>query len=96
MAPASVTPQRLSVLKDLGVTRVSLGAQSFQPALLEALGRQHTRAQVRRAYDAVRTAGFSSVNLDLIFAIPGQTLAEWRADSGRSLALAPDHLSTTA
>ena len=94
MAPASVTPQRLSVLKDLGVTRVSLGAQSFQPALLEALGRQHTRAQVRRAYDAVRTAGFSSVNLDLIFAIPGQTLAEWRADLAEALALAPDHLST--
>ena len=94
LAPASVTPARLAVLKDLGVTRVSLGVQSLQPALLEALGRRHTRAQVLRAYAAVRAAGFASVNLDLIFAIPGQTLAAWQADLDAALELQPDHLST--
>ncbi|HND61071.1 MAG TPA: radical SAM family heme chaperone HemW [Opitutaceae bacterium] len=94
MAPASVTPQRLAALREAGVTRISMGVQSFQPALLEALGRQHTREQIYRAYDAVRAAGFASVNLDLMFALPGQTEEEWSADVREAVRLAPDHLST--
>jgi len=94
LAPASVTPARLDVLRGLGVTRVSLGAQSFRPALLDALGRAHTREQIFCAYDRVRAAGFASVNLDLMFALPGQDEAAWQADLGAALALAPDHLST--
>jgi oxygen-independent coproporphyrinogen-3 oxidase len=68
--------------------------QSFQPALLEALGRQHTREQVFRAYERVRAAGFASVNLDLMFALPGQADEAWESDLAQALALAPDHLST--
>ncbi len=94
LAPASVTAARLEVLRELGVTRVSLGVQSFQPGLLDALGRLHTREQVFRAYGLVRAAGFASVNLDLMFALPGQDEAAWLADLGAALALAPDHLST--
>jgi len=94
LAPASVTDQRLAVLRAAGVTRVSMGVQSFQPALLDGLGRQHTREQVYRAYDRVRAAGFASVNLDLMFALPGQTEAEWAADVREAVRLAPDHLST--
>ena len=94
LAPASVTDARLSVLKDAGVTRISMGVQSFQPALLEALGRQHTVEQVHRAYDRIRAAGFASVNLDLMFALPGQDEAAWEADLAAALALHPDHLST--
>jgi oxygen-independent coproporphyrinogen-3 oxidase len=94
MAPASVTPQRLAALRDLGVTRISLGVQSLQAALLEALGRRHTRQQVLRAYAWVRDAGFASVNFDLIFAIPGQTPAAWRADLDAAVELQPDHIST--
>jgi len=94
LAPASVTPQRLAALKAVGVTRISMGVQSFQPGLLEALGRRHTRRQALQAYAAVRAAGFASVNIDLIFAIPGQTLDEWRADLDEAVRLAPDHLST--
>jgi len=94
MAPASVTPQRLAALKAAGVTRISMGVQSFQPALLEGLGRQHTRAQIYRAYDHVRAAGFASVNLDLMFALPGQTEAEWADDVREAVRLAPDHIST--
>jgi len=94
MAPASVTPERLAALRDVGVTRVSLGVQSFQPALLAALGRRHTVRQVRQAYARTRAAGFASVNLDLIFAIPGQELAAWRADLDEAVRLEPDHLST--
>lgn len=94
LAPGSVTKERLAVLLDAGVTRISMGVQSFQPALLEALGRQHTRLQIDRAYDHVRTAGFASVNLDLMFALPGQTEAEWAADVTEAVSRAPDHLST--
>lgn len=94
MAPASVTDERLRVLKEAGVTRISLGVQSFQPALLDALGRQHTREQVLRAYERVQRAEFRSVNVDLMFALPGQTAEEWAADVREAVALAPDHLST--
>lgn len=94
MAPASVTAARLRALRDIGVTRISMGAQSFNSELLDALGRQHTREQVFRAYDRVRSAGFASVNLDLMFALPGQGEREWLADLDQALELAPDHLST--
>jgi oxygen-independent coproporphyrinogen-3 oxidase len=94
LAPATVTSERLAVLKGLGVTRISMGVQSFDEALLDALGRQHTPAQIYRAYDLIRAAGFPSVNIDLMFALPGQTEVEWRADLDEALRLAPDHLST--
>ncbi|MEY4941319.1 MAG: hypothetical protein RIQ93_3054 [Verrucomicrobiota bacterium] len=94
LAPSSVTAARLAVLREAGVTRVSLGVQSFQPKLLDALGRQHNPAQIRRAYDLVRAADFPTVNLDLMFALPGQTESEWAADVQEAVALQPDHLST--
>ena len=94
LAPGSVTDERLEALLDVGVTRVSLGVQSFQPSRLEALGRRHSRDQVLRAHERVRAAGFASVNLDLMFALPGQTDEEWEADLDEALALGPDHLST--
>jgi oxygen-independent coproporphyrinogen III oxidase len=94
LAPASVTEARLAVLREAGVKRISMGVQSFQPALLEALGRMHTPERIHRAYERIRAAGFASVNLDLMFALPGQTEAEWAADVREAVALAPDHLST--
>ena len=94
LAPASVTAERLSVLRSAGVTRVSLGVQSLRPALLDALGRKHTRAQALRAYERIRSAGFASVNIDLMFALPGQTAADWDADIGEAVGLGPDHVST--
>ncbi|ACB76066.1 radical SAM family heme chaperone HemW [Opitutus terrae] len=94
MAPGSVTVERLAALREVGVTRISMGVQSFQPALLDALGRQHSREQIYRAYDRVRAAGFASVNIDMMFALPGQTEAEWQNDLRAALALEPDHIST--
>jgi oxygen-independent coproporphyrinogen-3 oxidase len=94
LAPGSVTEARLEVLRGAGVTRVSMGVQSFQPELLDALGRQHTREQIFAAYDRVRAAGFPSVNLDLMFALPGQTTTEWAGDLREAVSLRPDHLST--
>jgi oxygen-independent coproporphyrinogen-3 oxidase len=94
LAPGSVTEARLAALKDIGVSRISMGVQSFQPDLLDALGRQHTREQIFTAYDRVRAAGFQSVNLDLMFALPGQTAPEWAADVREAVSLGPDHVST--
>ena len=94
LAPASVTEARLAVLHELGVTRISMGAQSFQPALLSALGRPHTREQILRAYERIRAAGFANVNIDLMFALPGQDEAAWLADVREAVSLAPEHIST--
>ncbi|MBC7369262.1 MAG: radical SAM family heme chaperone HemW [Undibacterium sp.] len=94
LAPASVTGERLAAFKAIGVTRISLGVQSFSPELLDGLGRQHTREQIYRAHERIRAAEFRSVNLDLMFALPGQDEASWVADIQAAVALAPDHLST--
>jgi oxygen-independent coproporphyrinogen-3 oxidase len=94
LAPGSVKADKLRALRDLGVTRVSMGAQSFSPRLLEALGRQHAPEQIYRAWDLVRAAGFASANLDLMFALPGQSIDDWRADLDEAVRLAPDHIST--
>lgn len=94
MAPATVTRERLQALRDGGVTRISIGLQSLDPGLLDALGRRHTREQAMRAYGLVREAGFDNVNLDLIFAIPGQGLDGWRRDLEGVVALGPEHIST--
>ncbi len=94
LAPATVTEDRLAALKALGVTRISMGVQSFNEGLLDALGRQHTPAQVYRAYDLIRAQDFASVNLDLMFALPNQTEEQWHADLAEAMRLAPDHLST--
>ena len=89
-----MTTERLAAFKAIGVTRISLGVQSFSPTLLEGLGRQHTREQIYRAHERIRAANFPSVNLDLMFALPGQDEATWREDIQAAVALAPDHLST--
>jgi oxygen-independent coproporphyrinogen-3 oxidase len=94
VAPGSVRLDMLRRLKDLGVTRISMGVQSFRPELLEALGRPHDRKQIYRAYDWIREIGFASVNLDLIFAVPGQDAVLWHSDLESAIRLETDHLST--
>jgi len=94
VAPGSVKPGKLRRLKDLGVTRISMGVQSFQPGMLDALGRPHSPKQIYRAFDWIRESGFANVNLDLMFAVPGQDAAQWRSDLEEAIRLKPDHLST--
>jgi oxygen-independent coproporphyrinogen III oxidase len=94
LAPGSVTVERLQALKDLGVTRISMGVQTYRKELLDALNRRHGPEQIFRAYDRIRSVGFASVNLDLMFALPGQAEEEWLADLRQTIALAPDHVST--
>src|ERR671923_2174821 len=76
-----------------GVTRVSLGAQSFDPGRLSALGRIHSPAETRRAAEELHAAGLANFNLDLMYALPGQTAAQAEADVRAALALEPAHLS---
>jgi oxygen-independent coproporphyrinogen-3 oxidase len=83
-------------LRDAGVTRISLGAQSLRDADLVALARGHTRREVRAAFDAARAAGFDNVSLDLIYGIPGQSLEDWRDGLRLALELEPDHVSCYA
>src|SRR5262249_29494905 len=91
--PVRLDDGRVAVLADHGVTRVSLGAQSFRPHLLRVLERDHAPADVPRAAERVRRR-IGQLSLDLIFGVPGQTPADWQADLDAALALAPDHVST--
>lgn len=79
-----------------GVNRISLGIQSLRDAELKALARGQTAAEGQAAYVAARGAGFANVSIDLIYGIPGQSLADWRDGLDRALALGPDHLSLYA
>jgi oxygen-independent coproporphyrinogen-3 oxidase len=90
--PGTLERDKIAALADGGVTRVSLGVQSFQPHLLRVLERDHVPADVPRAVEAVRQR-IPQLSLDLIFGAPGQTLAEWADDLGKAIALAPDHIS---
>jgi oxygen-independent coproporphyrinogen III oxidase len=94
--PGTLTTERLAGYRAAGVTRLSLGAQSFQPALLRTLGRDHTSDQTRAAMESARAAGFGNVSLDLIFGVPDQSLAAWEDDLARALALSPEHVSAYA
>jgi oxygen-independent coproporphyrinogen-3 oxidase len=91
--PETVTEELLDTLAGGGVNRLSLGAQSFDPRQLETLERWHDPANVGRAVELARAAGIEDINLDLIFAVPGQSLAEWGHDLARALELEPDHLA---
>ncbi len=91
--PETVAGPMLRELRRMGVTRLSLGVQSFQPHLLAALDRQATPDQARRAYRCARAAGFKDVSVDLLFGVPGQTEADLEADLEEVVDLAPDHVS---
>ena len=91
--PETVTPELAAGLRAAGVNRVSLGAQSFQPALLEVLERRAGPAAVRRAFATLRDAGFDNLSLDLLYGIPGQTEDDLEADLAEALALGPEHIS---
>jgi oxygen-independent coproporphyrinogen-3 oxidase len=91
--PETVTPELSALLRAFGVNRVSLGAQSFRPQLLEVLERVAGPDDVRRAVHTLRDAGFDNISLDLIYGIPGQSAADLDADLADALALRPEHLS---
>jgi oxygen-independent coproporphyrinogen III oxidase len=91
--PETVTSELARALRAAGVSRVSLGAQTFRPELLRVLERVAGPDDVRRAVHHLRDAGFDNISLDLIYGIPGQSPADLEADLGDALALEPEHLS---
>jgi oxygen-independent coproporphyrinogen-3 oxidase len=91
--PETVTPDLAALLSRNRVNRVSLGAQSFNTALLDVLERRARGGDVRRSVDVLRDAGFDNINLDLVYGIPGQSPADLDRDLDEALLLAPEHLS---
>jgi len=91
--PGTVNTDSLKGYYRAGVTRLSLGAQSFDNQTLKKLGRRHTAAEIRAAFHDARETKFRSIGLDLICGLPGQTSASWQHDLAEALDLQPDHLS---
>ena len=91
--PGTLTPEKLAASRKAGVNRLSLGAQSFDDGLLRSLGRVHTAAQIGEAVAMARDAGFTNINLDLMYALPGQTMDAWRDTLDAAVALGVEHIS---
>jgi oxygen-independent coproporphyrinogen-3 oxidase len=94
--PGQVDESILSQLRTLGVSRLSIGAQSFNPDELTFLGRRHSVADINRAVGAAKQAGFENVGLDLIFAVPGSTLESWKYSLHSAIDLGVRHISAYA
>jgi putative oxygen-independent coproporphyrinogen III oxidase len=94
--PDTVDVESLVGLRRAGVTRLSLGVQSFDADVLDSLQRVHSADSARRAYRAARAAGFDNLNLDLIYGAEGETLQSWRRTLGEAVSLRPEHLSCYA
>lgn len=91
--PATVSREKALLLREFGVNRISMGVQSLDEGLLDRLGRVHSRDMVFRSFDVLRGAGFDNVNVDLMFAIPGQTMEIWQSTLREALALGSEHIS---
>ena len=92
--PGSVSARKAALLKKFGVNRISLGVQSWDDELLKLLGREHNAQQAEESFRILRDAGFTNVNVDLMFGLPGQTVDQWRATLEKTIALEPEHVST--
>jgi putative oxygen-independent coproporphyrinogen III oxidase len=92
--PGSVSATKAALLRRLGINRISLGVQSWNDDLLKLLGREHNARQAEESFEIFRRAGFSNINVDLMFGLPGQTLEQWRDTLEKTLSLGPEHIST--
>ena len=92
--PGSVSPSKAALLQERGITRISLGVQSWDDDLLKLLGREHNAKQAEESFQIFRRAGFANVNVDLMFGLPGQTIDQWRETLRQTIALGPEHIST--
>ncbi len=91
--PGTLSERGFERLLELGLNRLSFGAQAFQPKLLEQVGRVHSAADIEITFQQARVAGFDNLSLDLIYGFPDQTLDQWKESLERSLALEPEHFS---
>ena len=91
--PDSLNLKTLTAYKNMHFNRISLGIQSFNDQQLHDLGRTHSSMESKQCYKKARRAGFQNINIDLLFALPGQTLDDWKSDLHQAISLAPEHLS---
>ena len=91
--PNSINGQSLAHMRRAGVNRLSIGVQAFSDRLLKGIGRAHSVAQAIEAISQAREAGFDNINLDLIYGLPGQSLADWRESLEMALEFVPEHLA---
>lgn len=91
--PGTVSQEKMKALREMGFNRLSLGVQSFNDGLLMKIGRRHTARQAVKAFELGSKAGFDNISLDLIYALPGQSLSDWKKDLAAALSLGPRHLS---
>ena len=94
--PATVTPEKAAAWRAAGVNRISLGAQSFDAEMLKLLGRQHRPEDIPETCALLRQHGFENINIDLMFALPGQSEAKWEETLRAALACEPQHISAYA
>jgi oxygen-independent coproporphyrinogen-3 oxidase len=92
--PGSVSARKAALLKKFRVNRISLGVQSWDEELLKLLGREHNAPQAEESFRILRDAGFTNINVDLMFGLPGQMADQWRATLEKTIALQPEHIST--
>jgi putative oxygen-independent coproporphyrinogen III oxidase len=93
MNPATVSLEKAKMIRDFGVNRISMGVQSWNSKILQTLGRIHSAEQAERSFEILRKAGFTNVNLDLIFGVPGQSALDWEETLEKTIALEPEHIS---
>ncbi|MFC5049579.1 radical SAM family heme chaperone HemW [Rubritalea spongiae] len=91
--PATFELKKAQLFKQLGISRISLGIQSFDNTVLKTLGREHNRVEAMEAVPILREAGIPQVNIDLMFSIPGQSLESWQDTLDTAVSLQPDHIS---
>jgi oxygen-independent coproporphyrinogen-3 oxidase len=91
--PNSVNLEMLKRYREAGVNRLSIGIQAFSDTMLEKIGRKHTVKDGAEAFEFARAAGFSNINLDLMYGLPDQDIANWKNTLQQALALSPEHLS---
>ncbi len=93
MNPATVSQEKAAAMLSHGLTRISMGVQSWNPEILKVLGRVHTAEQAETSVGVLRQAGVKNLNLDLIFGTPGLALSAWREDLEKTITLEPEHVS---
>ena len=92
--PGDVTLEKAAAWRKIGINRVSMGVQSFNDALLQLVGRRHTAQEARNAVAIAQAAGFDNISIDLMYALPSQTMEQWQKDVAQALQLGVQHIST--
>lgn len=92
--PGDITPEKARVWRELGINRLSIGVQSFDDELLQLIGRRHNAEQARQAVATAQAAGFNNISIDLMYALPSQTMQQWQHDVAQALQLGVQHISS--